>query len=201
MSSLNKRYCKACGITAAIVLILIFLPVFNYHKQKEIKESVHQNAEIAFVTVKKKAPAQQKREKKAEKKPESTIPSDNPAEKIEEETEEEVEEQEEITAEEAAAVEKATSTYKEYVLSRISAKKVYPMAARAKGQTGRVKMHITIQPDGTVSFLEITRPTPYELLNDAAMNAVNKAAPFKKMPDGMKMKALDFVFAMDFMLE
>lgn len=210
MNRLTKRYIKSTTITAVAVILIIIFPVFNYRK-KEIKSSVHQNAEIAFVTVKKKSLAQKQLSQKEHKKIESEniIPSENTVPKENENITTEEKENTEESAENTdngvsdadnAAIEKATSTYKEYVLSRIASKKTYPIAARAKGMEGRVKIHITVLPSGEVTTLEIKKECPHALLNEAALTAVKKAAPFKKMPKELQ-STLDFVFAMDYQLE
>lgn len=210
MSRLTKRYLKSAAITAATIILIIILPVFNYRK-KEIKASVHQNAEIAFVTVKKKSLSQKQLPQKELRNIESekTIPLENSFpqenESIIPEEKETSEESSEYTDEgvsdaDRAAIEKATSTYKEYVLSRIAAKKTYPVAARAKGMEGRVKIHIAVLPSGELKLLEIKKECPHAMLNEAALSAVKKAAPFKKMPKELR-STLDFVFAMDYLLD
>lgn len=209
MSRLTKRYLKSTVLISISLILIMILPVFNCRK-KEIKASVHQNAEIAFVTVKKKSLAQKQISKKEQKKieNENSIPSEKSAPKPNDDIPEENEQTEEspentdngVSDAESAVVEKATSTYKEYVLSRIASKKTYPIAARAKGMEGRVKLHITVSPAGELTVLEIKKECPYELLNEAALSAVKKAAPFKKMPKELT-ASLDFVFAMDYLLE
>ncbi|MCR5764874.1 MAG: TonB family protein [Treponema sp.] len=95
-------------------------------------------------------------------------------------------------------LEELKKNYKSYVLKSIAAKKVYPMAARRKELAGRVKVHVVINADGSVSLLELCSPCDYDLINDAALSAVKKAAPFKKMPS--EMTSLDFIFTIDFEL-
>lgn len=94
---------------------------------------------------------------------------------------------------------KARETYKQYVKKRIAAKKVYPLKARAQGQTGNVQVHLVVSPDGTLQSADITGPSGFELLNEAALTAVRKAAPFKKMSDGMQ--AQEYTFTLEFKLE
>ena len=95
-------------------------------------------------------------------------------------------------------LEELQKNYKSYVLKCIAAKKVYPMAARRKELTGRVKVHVVISADGSVSLLELYSSCDYDLINDAALSAVKRAAPFKKMPS--EMTSLDFIFTIDFEL-
>lgn len=208
MNSRNKRYLKSLLITIFLVITVLLLPFFNY-KHREKNNSRHQNAEISFVTVKKKAsPKKQDHIKKIPVNTENTIPSENPAinqpeeEPEVDETHDEYKEDSQtgVSDAEKAEIEKASSTYKEYVLSRISAKKTYPLPCRAKGQQGRVKIHICIAQTGDLLTAEIVKTCPHELLNEAAITAVKKAAPFKKMPEKINSN-LDFIFAMDFLIE
>lgn len=95
-------------------------------------------------------------------------------------------------------IQKATTSYKSYALSRIAGKKQYPYSARSKGLEGKVRARVCISPDGTLSDCEILKKCEYEILNEACLSAIKKSAPFKKMPAGMK--ELTFTFVMDFSL-
>lgn len=93
---------------------------------------------------------------------------------------------------------KLESDYRQYVLQRIAAKKTYPRSARSKEQEGRVRLSITIQQDGSLGNLHVVEASPHSLLNEASLVAVQKAAPFKKMPAGME--ELNLTFSMDYSL-
>jgi len=54
--------------------------------------------------------------------------------------------------------------------------KNYPEDAR------RLLMRITIESNGSLSNLEILRPSPIEALNESAVAAIHAAAPFKPLP-------------------
>lgn len=94
--------------------------------------------------------------------------------------------------------EQAVTTYKSYALGRIASKKRYPYKARIHGFTGRVRVRIVINPDGTLAQMDILEPSEHKILNDACLAAIKKAAPFKKMASGMT--ALTLSFIMDFSL-
>lgn len=96
-------------------------------------------------------------------------------------------------------VQKAKESYKTYVKKRIVAKKVYPLKARAQNQIGNVKVHLVILPDGNLERAEIVEKSEYELLNEAALLAVKKASPFKKMSNGMQKQ--EFTFTIEFKIE
>ena len=88
--------------------------------------------------------------------------------------------------------------YRQYVLQRIAAKKTYPRSARSKDQEGRVRVSITVQRDGSLGQVQVIEASQHSLLNEASLVAVQKAAPFKKMPAGME--ELNLTFSMDYSL-
>ncbi len=88
--------------------------------------------------------------------------------------------------------------YKSYVLEKIASKKIYPREAREKNQTGKVKLHIVILPDGNLQSVEIVAPCEFEILNDSAVATVKKAAPFKKMEAA---QIMDLTFSINFSLQ
>lgn len=93
----------------------------------------------------------------------------------------------------------AVASYKSYALGRIASKKAYPYKARTNGFEGKVRVRIVINPDGTLAQTDILEPSEHEILNNACLAAVKKAAPFKKMASGMSAMTLSFV--MDFSLK
>lgn len=99
----------------------------------------------------------------------------------------------------SAEIAKAQETYKQYAKRRIASKKVYPLKARAQGQSGNVKVQLVIETDGSLSSVQIVQASAFELLNEAALTAVRKAAPFKKMVSGMKSQ--EYTFTLEFKLE
>ncbi|MCR4789573.1 MAG: energy transducer TonB, partial [Treponemataceae bacterium] len=80
---------------------------------------------------------------------------------------------------------KAEETYKTYVLKRIASKKSYPLQARANEYVGKVRLHLVIDKEGQVLLCQIIDSSSYEILDKAALEAVNKASPFKPMKDGV----------------
>lgn len=96
-------------------------------------------------------------------------------------------------------VKKMSAAYKKYALTRIAAKKAYPYKARTQGIEGKVKVQIVIATDGSVKEAEIIEKSDSELLNAACLEAIKKAAPFKKMKEGMS--EMTIIFVMDFALQ
>ena len=91
------------------------------------------------------------------------------------------------------------AAYKSYALGRIASKKTYPYRARSNGLEGRVRIRIVINPDGSLAHMDILEPSEHDILNNACLTAIKKAAPFKKMSAGMTAMTLSFV--MDFSLK
>lgn len=97
-----------------------------------------------------------------------------------------------------SATDQAALQYRQHVLARIASKKAYPRNARTRGQEGRVRLQVVIGPDGRVVDCQVVTPSPHSLLNEASLLAVERAAPFKKMPSGMD--SLTLTFAIDYSL-
>lgn len=94
--------------------------------------------------------------------------------------------------------EKEYSSFKAYALKRIASKKIYPMAARAKNQEDNIKVKVVIGKDGTLKESSIISESKYASLNEASLKAVQKASPFKKLPDGID--EMELIFVMEFKL-
>lgn len=217
-------FCVLC--TLVLILLVLALPFWNFHVTASVAESsiVSENAvSVVKVTQRRKVKAVEK-PKPIEEKPvvKTTDAISSPKEKeeekeekIEEEAVEETEENfsdstEESQEKESAGefsenpiiseeVQKATTSYKSYALSRIAGKKQYPYSARSKGLEGKVRVRLVISPDGSISECRILQKCEHEILNEACLAAIKKSAPFKKMGEGMN--AMTLTFVMDFSLK
>jgi protein TonB len=58
----------------------------------------------------------------------------------------------------------------------------YPVVARRKGWTGRVLLYFRIRRDGNVANTEIKNSSGYASLDEGALRALHRAAPFEKRP-------------------
>ena len=58
----------------------------------------------------------------------------------------------------------------------------YPDEARRAGLSGKLKMDVTINADGTVRNISIMRSSGHKVLDEAAIRIVNLAAPFPPFP-------------------
>ena len=208
-----------------LILLVLALPFWNFHVTASLATEVSENAvSVVKVTQRRKVKAVEKQkiieEKPVLKKTDAISP---PKEKIEEKKEE-IEEQEAVEETEenfsdstedsqekesagefsenpviSEEVQKATTSYKSYALSRIASKKQYPYSARSKGLEGKVRVRLVITPDGKISECEILEKCEHEILNEACLAAIKKSAPFKKMGAGMN--AMTLTFVMDFSLK
>lgn len=61
----------------------------------------------------------------------------------------------------------------------------YPAEARRKKLYGDLRLAVTILPDGSVESIEVLKPSPYPLLDRAAVETVRLAAPFARFPKQM----------------
>ena len=76
----------------------------------------------------------------------------------------------------------AREDYFGMVRMKIESRKRYPPAAMKMQMQGRVAVRFMIESDGSVSNLEVREPSRWQLLNDAALDAVKAASPFPKPP-------------------
>ena len=58
----------------------------------------------------------------------------------------------------------------------------YPDEARRKGLSGKLTMDVTMNADGTVRNIKISRPSGHPVIDEAAIRIVNLAAPFAPFP-------------------
>ncbi len=62
----------------------------------------------------------------------------------------------------------------------------YPAAAREQKIYGQLRMTVSIKSDGSVESIEINKSSGSKVLDDAAKNIVNLAAPYAKFSEEMK---------------
>jgi len=70
----------------------------------------------------------------------------------------------------------------DYIQRRVRDFLKYPAGARKAGVQGAVQVAFTIGRDGGVSDLEVRKSSGHDALDQAALEAVRKAAPFRKPP-------------------
>ena len=156
-----KRWMISACITLFILLAACVISSFFTVEETSFTQS-NDSGESTVTVIRKIRPKKQVFRKK-----ENVISSPAAVVNLEpeqiEEAEEETEESEETddfegeaeTADDvqqtlSAEGQKAEESYKQAVLKKIAAKKVYPLAARAKGQEGKVKIHAVIDVNGSL---------------------------------------------------
>ncbi|MBE6354222.1 energy transducer TonB [Treponema sp.] len=212
-----NRWISSCLLTAALIITAALLMDMELPHKKITLISDDSDHPVT-VTIIKKAPQKKIEIKKEIPEPEKNNLKQESSFTIEKEIlpEEKKEIPEELTEEEIPGEEsdinqnakeeilmtaeqmQQAADYKTYALKRISSKKTYPLSSRSKGETGNVKLHVIILPDGSLEKAEITEACEFENLNGAALKAVRKASPFKKMKAGQK--KLELTFIMEFSL-
>ena len=78
--------------------------------------------------------------------------------------------------------------------------KRYPEAARRAGRQGTLKVQFTILKNGEVGNVRLLNETPCPNLNQEAMAAVKRAAPFAGIPDSIMQQSLNVVLPFRFEL-
>jgi len=72
--------------------------------------------------------------------------------------------------------------YFEMLHLRIHSFKKYPVSAKSSHTEGRVKVQFVLLADGTLKEVKILKSSRHKNLDDAAIDAIQKAAPFPKPP-------------------
>jgi protein TonB len=62
----------------------------------------------------------------------------------------------------------------------------YPAEARERKLYGDLILHVALRPNGSVQQVRVVRSSGHDILDDAAINIVNLAAPFSPFPPSIK---------------
>ena len=74
------------------------------------------------------------------------------------------------------------SAFQAKIREKIEHAKKYPHLARKKGFEGVVQITFCILQDGTVKEVIITKPSGYEILNNAAVETIKRGQPYPEIP-------------------
>lgn len=85
-------------------------------------------------------------------------------------------------------------------LKKVYANVRYPKKALEKGQTGSVRLVIVINRQGNLVSTNITQASEFEVLNEAALEAVNKTT-FSPIPDAITGSTFEFNTPLRFTLQ
>ncbi|WP_409990906.1 TonB family protein [Cellvibrio sp.] len=86
-------------------------------------------------------------------------------------------------------------------LKRIYASVRYPKKALERGQTGSVRVAVTINRQGNIVSASVVQASEFETLNEAALEAVNKVAPYPAVPDAIAGPTFEFTAPIKFVLQ
>ena len=86
------------------------------------------------------------------------------------------------------------------VRSRIDGTKRYPRLARRAGFEGRTLLKFKILPDGRVTEIRVLETSQFEMLDEAAMRAVERAAPFQEEGRQIRGKFIEVILPVVFQL-
>jgi protein TonB len=91
--------------------------------------------------------------------------------------------------------------YLQEVAAKIHAVKQYPRNARKEGWEGTVVIKLHILPTGKVEKIELAEKSQYDVLNEAALQAITKAQPFPKFYRGLTLQSMIVKVPIQFTLE
>ncbi|MBN2401262.1 MAG: energy transducer TonB [Spirochaetes bacterium] len=89
----------------------------------------------------------------------------------------------------------AKDTYETLIVKRIQQMKYYPQFAKRMGNEGNVSLKFTLNKKGMLEGnVEIIKPCGYEILNNAGIITIKKAAPYPPFPKELSEIREDITF-------
>lgn len=88
--------------------------------------------------------------------------------------------------------------YKAELREKIDQNKFYPALSRRLGQTGTVIVAFTLLEDGQITNIRVDRPSVFEKLNEAGVEAVKKVNRFKPIPGELGINQMDLTIPVKF---
>jgi protein TonB len=76
---------------------------------------------------------------------------------------------------------------------RIASEWTYPEDAQRVGVSGDVEIEFTLNPAGTLVYIQLTRSSGFPVLDNEALRAVKNAAPYDPFPRQMGAEPLNIV--------
>lgn len=95
----------------------------------------------------------------------------------------------------------AQRDYTPLVVKQIYKSIAYPNRAAEKNQQGTVRIGLVVDRAGELISVVATQKTDHRLLNQAALKAVKKAAPFPALPEGIKADSFELNLPITFRLQ
>jgi TonB family protein len=87
------------------------------------------------------------------------------------------------------------------VRQRIANAKYYPRMARRRGIEGRPIIAFTLDSQGRLTKVDLAETSGYQLLDRAALDAVQQGAPYPEIPAPLKMNSFQFKLPISFVLK
>ena len=84
---------------------------------------------------------------------------------------------------------------------RIADTKYYPRTARRRGIEGQPVVAFTLDKGGRLMKAGLAKTSGYQLLDEAALEAVHQAAPYPEIPAELNMKTFQFKLPISFILK
>jgi TonB family protein len=106
-----------------------------------------------------------------------------------------------LSAARSGAVLSEWDQYRVRVRERILEALVYPRASKNLGESGAVKVKLTILRDGTLSEVSIAEPSAFGRLNVAALDTVKRVAQFEPFPPSYAQEVWSAIVPIDFALK
>lgn len=110
----------------------------------------------------------------------------------------------EIKKPEVKFTEEKNKILQNYLLSvrkKIESKKRYPISARNANIEGRTELKLTILKDGQLDKVEIIRSSGSEILDNSAIESIQKASPFSPIPAILEQEKIEISISLVYNLE
>lgn len=96
---------------------------------------------------------------------------------------------------------KVLHSYLASVRKKIESKKRYPISARNANIEGRTELKLTILKDGRLDKVEIIKSSGSEILDNSAIESIQKASPFPPIPDVLGQEKIEVSISLVYNLE
>ena len=87
------------------------------------------------------------------------------------------------------------------VRQRIADAKYYPRIARRRGMEGQPVIAFTLNKEGRLTKVDLAQTSGYQLLDQAALEAVHRAAPYPEIPAELNTNIFQFKLPISFVLK
>jgi len=95
----------------------------------------------------------------------------------------------------------ARASYEQVLAAWLERHKYYPMSARRRRLQGESRLHISLHRDGSVASVRVDPPGRYPMLDQAALDMVERADPFPPVPDALPAGEFAFVVPVTFRID